>query len=309
MAVQRNNKVSVVVVCDDHYMPMLAALVKSIEANLDIKCLLDLWVVADRVTNRHRQWLENSVDTNITGINWINGREVIPQGWRLPLDKSSFPLNIYLWYFMPFFLPMELERVLYLDVDMINCRDLSELWYADIGNKIVGGVVDPRIRTFECEWGGILNYEELGLSGNLPYLNTGVMLVNLNSWRKNRVTERALQVVSQFPESAVYPEQYGINIALVNQWAEINPLWNYFATATLNNTPYNIHFVDRKPIYRTYQNNPSFRQQFVLYLQKTAWGYLQPMSELKRICKKLKNVLEKYIRPPFPVTRKRINLS
>lgn len=285
--------VCVVVVSDTHYLPMTAALTKSIEANLHPDYRLEIWIVADHISTINRKKLDESIDGSITTIHWVEATGIIPPELNLPVDNSTFPLNVYLWYFMPYFLPASVDRVIYMDADMLNCRDLSELWCTDIGNWIAGAVMDPRIRTFECDWGGILNYQKLGLNGGNVYLNSGVLLINLDLWKKYHVSEKALQFVKDNIKFAVYPEQYGINLALQNQWIEINPLWNYFATATTNNTPYNIHFVDRKPIYLSYRNNPSFRHEFIRYLEMTAWFDFRPVSEIRRYRKKLNNIVRK----------------
>ena len=289
-------KITVVVVCDNHYIPMLAVLVKSIEANLCAASRLDLWIIDDNIAKLNKGKLEKSINQKITTIIWQSAKSVIPKGFHLPLDKSTFPLNIYLWYFVPYFLPKEVSRVLCIDVDMINCRDLTELWKTDLGDKIAGAVIDPRVRTFECDWGGILNFEQLGLNGNSKYFNSGLVLINLQKWRKNDITEKALTIIEENIDFAVYPEQYGINIALHNQWLELNPLWNFFATATNNTTPYMIHFVDRKPIYDSYINNPSFKQLFFMYLCQTEWSEFRTISETRRYIKKINNVMYKMLK-------------
>jgi len=297
---ERSKKITVVVASDEHYLPMLATLIKSIEANLSRSSLLDLWIIGDRITTKNKLRIENSVNHEISVLHWKDADKIIPSGMELPLDKSSFPLSIYLWYFIPFFIPTEIEKVIYLDVDMLNYRDLTELWDTDLGNKIAGAVVDPRIRTFECDWGGILNYQELGFTGSYKYFNSGVMLINTHKWMKNHITEKALVYVEDNYNSAVYPEQYGLNLALANNWIELNPLWNYFAT-TSHKAPYNVHFVDRKPIYITYKNNPVYLQQFQFYLLQTDWADFKPIGELKRYMKKINNVIEKKIKR---ITRK-----
>ena len=293
MAIAAGNRITLVTVTDTHYLPMVAALLKSVEANLDPAWCLDFWVVADGVRSKYRKNLEEAADSGVTSIHWVERRDVLPPDVKLPVDNSSFPSNIYLWYFMPYFLPEGTKRAIYMDADTLNCRDLVELWNTDLGNKIAGAVSDPRIRTFECDWGGILNFQELHLSGNLPYLNSGVLVVDLVLWRKQGITAKALNFVKENIRSAIYPEQYGINLALQGQWTEINHLWNFFATATTNNSPYNIHFVDRKPIYQSYRNNPSFRSDFMRYLAITPWFDFQPVSEIRRYRKKIANVLPK----------------
>lgn len=293
--------ITVVVVSDNHYLPMVAAQIKSIEANLNKEYLLDLWIISDNIKLKNQKKMESSINTDITTINWKGVKEIIPKNFRLPLDKSTFPLSIYLFNFIPYILPPTTEKAIYLDADIINCRDLTELWNFDLGDFIVGAVKDQRIRTFECDWGGILNYQQLGLSGSNKYLNSGVLLINLEKWRYCNITEKALQSVEENVKYAIYPEQYGLNIALHRQWLELNSLWNFFATTNNYSSPYNIHFVDRKPIYGTYKNNPAYRQLFYYYLHKTAWSNFKPIGEFRRYRKKLNNVIDKGFRRFFRV--------
>ena len=290
---KRNKKIPVVVVTDNHYLPMLAALVKSIEANLNKETNLDLWIVDDNVSIKSKTKFETSINPEITLHHWVAAHDIIPAGIELPLDKSTYPLNIHLKFFIQYFLPPEIEKIIYMDVDMINCRDLTELWHTDLGDKIIGAVVDPRIRTFDCYWGGVVNYQALGFSGNTKYFNTGIMLIDILKWKNNKISEKALQIIKENIASAIYPDQYGLNIVLANQWKELNPLWNFFAATINNSSPYHIHFIDRKPIYNAYKNNPIFKQQFNLFMNQTAWCNFKPIGEMRRYVKKLNNVFEK----------------
>ncbi len=80
---------------------------------------------------------------------------------NLPLDASSFPLNVYARLFIPHFISPLLEKVIYLDVDMIMEKDIQELWNIDLQDKMISGVID-RSGVVSSSWGGISNYKELG---------------------------------------------------------------------------------------------------------------------------------------------------
>jgi len=117
--------------------------------------------------------------------------QVIPEGIHLPLDRSSYPLNIYMRLFIPYFIPSEVERVLYLDVDMIVQKDLSVLFDTDLEDKLVGAVLDPRIISFNNEWGGVKNFAALGLDGETKYFNTGLLLIPVKNGWKNRSPKKS----------------------------------------------------------------------------------------------------------------------
>ena len=110
--------ITLVVVSDDHYVVLLSALIRSVEANISNGVQIDLWVIADNISPGNMRRMEASVDRRITAIHWKNIQEVLSVA-GLPKDRSSYPLNIYARLFIPDLMPAGVEKVLYLDVDMI----------------------------------------------------------------------------------------------------------------------------------------------------------------------------------------------
>lgn len=286
---------TIVVACDNHYIILLAALIKSIEANISANKKVEIFIIADNVNDTNKLKLQQSVNTAITTLIWKEMASVIPVGMKLPLDRSSYPLNIYMRLFIPYFVPAEIETVLYLDVDMIVQKDVSILFDIDLSQHVVAAVLDPRIITFDNSWGGVLNYQELGLPGTTRYFNTGLLVMNTKLWREQNVTEKIIDCIEQHKKFANYPDQYGLNVVLENQWIELDPLWNHFSTIETTEKPFLIHFVERKPIYKAYNYSETFKQIFYSYLKQTAWKNFKPIGESSRYIKKLKNILNKML--------------
>lgn len=283
--------ISVVVVCDDHYVILLAALIKSIETNLSAGRSIELWVVADNVTEQNRGKLYASVNTTITVLHWVDFAALVSKT-PLPKDRSSYPLNIYARLFIPDLIPAHIEKVLYLDVDMIVVTDLYRLWNTDITDYHVAAVQDPRIKTFDNYWGGIINYKALGMPGSTKYFNTGLLLVNAGKWRKDRIAGQVLETIAHNIKYANYPDQYGLNIVLANRWLQLDDAWNTFVDDE-KTTPLIIHFVGRKPIYKAYKYGKAYHELFYKYLHYTAWYDAKPINEYDRVLKKIRNVLLK----------------
>lgn len=287
------NTVTLVVVSDDHYMILVAALISSVEAHLAPGKQLDLWIVEDEVTQENVDKMEASVNKNVTTIHWQKLVDVIPLGWSLPIDHSSYPLNIYMRLFIPYFMPKDIKTVLYLDADMIVQKDISLLLNENIDQFTIGAVLDPRLKTFDNHWGGIKNYKELGFKGDTPYFNTGLLLINAQKWRDDETTEKILAVINNNKKYANYPDQYGMNIVLHDQWLQLDKRWNNFVTEPFND-PYIIHYVERKPIYSTFKNGEKYKQLFYKYLDTTAWKGTKPVTESARYVKKIKNIIAKF---------------
>lgn len=286
---------SVVVVSDNQYIILLAALLKSIEVNLSNSQKVDFYIIEDNISSANKEKLQKSlINKNIVLI-WKNMSELITDDLKLPIDRSTYPLNIYMRLFIPYFIPNDVESVLYLDVDMIVQKDITQLFNYDFNDKIIGAVLDPSIITFDNSWGGILNYQELGFSGITRYFNTGLLLININKWKEQKVTEKIIDCINNNKKFANYPDQYGLNVILANQWLELDPLWNHFCT--LNHPdPYIIHFVRRKPIYQSYDNIEAYRKIFFDYLRMTEWRNFKPIGETSRYFKKIQNVINKLVK-------------
>lgn len=283
------NNITIVVACDNHYLIMLAALIKSIEINHISQESIDLWIIDDDVTKRNKSKLEKSISNSSITIHWINGKNIIPEGMSLPLDKNTYPVNIFMRLFIPYFLPKNIKKALYLDVDMLVLTDISELWNTDIGDNIAGSVTDSVCKTINV---GIKNYKELDLDGSENYFNSGLLLMDLGKWIKSDVTQKVINCVNKNRDFATFSDQYGLNVILHKQWKHIDPLWNYYSNGD-HPKPNLIHFFHRKPFYSSYNYNKDYQKLFHQYLSHTEWKNTKPVNEFRRYIVKIGNVLEK----------------
>ncbi len=290
---ENQSTIAIIVACDDHYLVLLGALLKSIEYNYKGTQLIEVFVVEDKISKKSKQMLSASLNASRIRLIWIPLDEAIPDHLHIPFDRSSYPKNIHTRIFIPYFIPEKYEKIIYLDVDMIVETDIATLWNLDLGNNLVAAVIDPRLLVFSNAWGGILNYKELGFPADTKYFNTGILVVNIKQWREENIPEKVVQCIKDNEKYANYPDQYGLNIVLANRWVELSPLWNAFASDEYPEPPLLIHFIGRKPIYESYDSLPKYKERFDFYLNQTAWKGFKPVGEAKRYFKKIMNIIEK----------------
>jgi lipopolysaccharide biosynthesis glycosyltransferase len=129
---------------------------------------------------------------------------------NLRVDKY---LSIATYYrlFSPRVLPANLTKVLYLDSDIVVRRSLSGLWNTDLNDHALAAVEEfgdfrktPRIRKF----------------------NAGVMLINLDFWRRNSVAEQAMAFARNHPEKVEWHDQDALNAVLDDRWIRLSAIWN-----------------------------------------------------------------------------------
>lgn len=93
--------------------------------------------------------------------------------------SGRYPQQIYYRLAAPLLLPPELERILYLDVDTIIINSLVEL--VDIPFDGTYFMACTHVRKALAK----INQTRLGMEQEVPYINSGVMLLNLPLFREH----------------------------------------------------------------------------------------------------------------------------
>ena len=130
--------------------------------------------------------------------------------------SAQISLASYYRLLMPALLPSEIDRYLYLDADLVVEKDLTELFHTDLGQAPAAAVVDASHPTRRL----------LGMRTTSRYFNAGVLLINRPVWRKQRVTERALDLISRNPDQLTFHDQDTLNVLFDGTWLELPPHWN-----------------------------------------------------------------------------------
>lgn len=99
------------------------------------------------------------------------------------------------------------KNILYLDSDLVVKIDVTELYNEDCSPHLIGvSGVDKIRNTIDNNF-----FTSLGLSGEAKYFNSGVLLLDCEKWRQERVTERALQFAEKYPKRLLAADQTVLN--------------------------------------------------------------------------------------------------
>lgn len=291
---QDKNTITLVLVCDNHLVAMLAALLKSIEQNHIGEELVNIYIVDDGIAKVNIDKIKRSVTSYKIRLIWKTLKQAIPKDVNLPVDRTSFPICAYARVCAPYFLPKYIRKAIYLDVDMLVLKDINKLWNIDIDNYTIAAVLD-RSEKVSSPWGGIKNYKELGMNPHSKYFNSGLLIIDLEKWRLENATELVIKAVNDNSKHVTFADQYGLNIVFVDNWYELNPEWNSYSQNDIED-PYLIHFTGMKPIFKGYNYNERYRGIFYYYLKLTPWFDFKPKSNYMRIVRKSWNVFTKKMR-------------
>ncbi len=142
---------------------------------------------------------------------------------RLGIEvPATIALTSYARLFMADIIPDEISRILYLDTDIIVNDDLAELWNAQLSDNYMGGCLD----VFE----GTGSKTAVGLNPDAPYVNAGVLLIDLDEWRKNDLSREFMDFLFQHDGKVHHHDQGIINGVCKGHLLLLPPQYNMHST-------------------------------------------------------------------------------
>jgi UDP-D-galactose:(glucosyl)LPS alpha-1,3-D-galactosyltransferase len=149
----------------------------------------------------------------------------LPDGWSKEAGHVSDAM--YLRLGLVEALPDHVERLLYLDCDTLVTGSLSPLVSVDLVNAPLAAVRDAFTRRV-VDRGGLPGWQGYPpMSGQDPYFNSGVLLIDTASWRRLDVSDRALGYLLDNAGKLRYPDQDALNVACAGQWTRLPSRWNH----------------------------------------------------------------------------------
>ncbi len=181
-----------ILICPDHnYIMPSGVMLESLFLNNKEKIRIHT-IVDDDVTQKDKEKLRSLVGDfggEIFFYN-INPNEIdnYPGIGIIHITRAA-----YYRLFAADILSTDIHKVLYLDGDIIIRHSLSELWSEDISDVAIGCVMDM--------YAGVISiYNRLQLDFNHDYINSGVLIMNLDYWRHNNLISKSLQFIKEHPD-------------------------------------------------------------------------------------------------------------
>ncbi len=297
----------IVVACctDANYVMPLAAMVRSLLVHKNPAAPVALNIFDGGVPEDDKVRLRDSWPSGGLEIRWLTPDYSAVAG--LPL-WGAWPPIAYADLLLAEALPESFHKALWLDSEMILRRDIGELWNTDLGDFPLLAVQDLAIPYVSSRC-GLAHYQELGLAPDAKYFNTGVMVVNLDWWRKNQVARKVLEYLRDRRHRVHLLDQDGLNAVLGGRWGELDPRWNQIASIAgrpflrvrhldaaqyrqVVEDPWIVHYAGFWKPWRYHNRNPE-RALYFHYLDMTAWAGWRPRPTLRSL---LRGVYESKLR-------------
>lgn len=295
---------NIVLITDENYVyPTGTTMASVLNSNPDEN--FTFYIVTKHLSDEHVAVLESFVAPYCSNANL----KIITLGDDILTD---FPIRLgdhvtsaaYYRVYLQRALPETLDKVLYLDGDMLCVDSIQPLYSMDFDG--FSCVVTHDERNDEEE-----NFIRLKYPSANGYFCSGVMLINLDWWRKNNVMQKCLDFIAAEPEACLWHDQDALNHVLNGTvlWADFryNFMQGYFFDkkafvmdpkfyadidrARLN--PCLLHFSSAYKPWHVECNHP-LKKQYRQFFKKTTGMNLKLTHRLcgrKRIVWKIKRIL------------------
>lgn len=176
----------------------------------------------------------------------------------------------------------ELKRAVYLDTDIVVNLDLAEFHDQDLGGFPVAAVRD-RFTPVASHPLSILDWEQRGMKADDPYFNAGVLVIDFEKWREERLGAETMRFARENPELCVRWDQTALNVLLHRRWKVCEVKWNYMVYSNIEEDSFkehaNFHITARpKQWDMAPRTNAGFQEMFFGYLDQTAWKGWRPWT-------------------------------
>lgn len=277
-----NDEIHVVCATDSNYIPYCGVMVTSLfENNKGEKICIHVLGVGltdenrGRLTQIGRKYIQNILFYDVNTLIACNDNL---KKWN-DQNNKYWSLAAFSRLFIEDLLPSTIERVIYLDIDIVVCGSLCSLWMDNLEEYLVGWVVDGAPEP---------NMKRLNLSG---YFNTGVLLLNLNLWRKHNIQQQCLEYLNTHWQDLRYADQDVLNPVLQKySYKILHPKYNVYSYFFLcdvyykqfipqeyrekgreaMNVPVILHFISPVKPWHKDCDHP-MKNEWLKYLQMTEW--------------------------------------
>lgn len=223
------DSINIVFGTNNNYAKYLTVALNSLIEKTSANRFYDIIILETDVKENLKQLIKSLAENKANiSIRFVNTEEIFKS-----LESKNlfchiyFTKEMYLRLFIPDIL-QDYEKALYIDCDTLIQADVAELFDIDLDDNYIAAVKDfntivnvKHYQKINYYYSQVLKF---GVLDN--YFNSGVLVMNLNEFRRINLIEKTLELLSIHKE-LLYPDQDLLNIICKNKVKILESGWNY----------------------------------------------------------------------------------
>lgn len=202
----------------NEFSPILGVSITSLfENNKDFE-EINVFIIEKAINKINKEKLLKLAQSYGRNIYFIDMPE-INETEKLNLVKvsSKWGFDGYIRIFLDIILPESIDRVLYLDSDVLVVDSLSKFYNMDLDGHCAAGIMDCLSEDY---------YDVLGFGAEARYCNSGVILYDLKKWREMNMRQAIHDYVDKHNGYVFFMEQTVLNGVMEGKWLIAEPRYN-----------------------------------------------------------------------------------
>lgn len=192
---------NIVVSLDSNYISQLEVMLTSLICE-NPEERFDVYVLNSSITQAEFKEIKYSVDFNRCKVIDIKVDENMFKD--APITER-YPREMYFRIFAAKLLPKDIDKILYLDPDLVIINSIKSFYNLDLTGKYFAGA------THISKQVNLINEVRLNMPSESEYINSGVLLMNLDLLRKEQNEQEVYDYIEENTIKLVLPDQDVIN--------------------------------------------------------------------------------------------------
>lgn len=233
-------KIPIFLASDNNYAPFVATTIASICDNTESFC--DFYILDSGINEENKEKICSLKEqfSNFS-IEFLNiDTSIITNQIDYKNTGNYITISTYNRFLIPDLKP-NLSKILYLDVDIIVNGDIASLYNINLESYSLGAVWEKSAEKVENK----ARIEYLKLNSNHKYFNAGVLLLDVQKWRKDNIKENLFEIENKYRDTLKFADQDILNIFYNNNYKIISNEYNWLNLDSImlpNFTPIIRHF-------------------------------------------------------------------
>jgi lipopolysaccharide biosynthesis glycosyltransferase len=256
---EKVNNINICLSCDENYSQHASVVIASILANSKNTDVIHFYILDGHISKDSKAKILLLKNIRNCEIDFIQVNENDFDDYKK--IQTHYYISLAACYRLKIasLLP-NVDKIIYLDCDVIVCSTLSNLFNIDLQGKIMAGVLDIDIKR---------------KNRHPNYVNSGVLLMDLNQIRLQRIEDELLEYTSKNINSITMGDQEIINNVLQERILNIDEKFNvqsesFIRRSSFTKNPTIIHFIGPKKPWH-WASWSVHKYLYFKYLQMTSW--------------------------------------
>lgn len=225
--VKHGGKINIVISFDSNYIRMACTLINSVLSHTGNQDDIVFYIIHDAsLTAKSIAQLETLYRKKVRLVFLRVGKSFVH---KFPLNRSHITVSTYYRLLIHNLVPQDITRVIYLDADMIVCKNIVDLWNMELNGSVLGGVRDET--DLVAVW-NLFNLRDIACDRDV-YINAGVLIFDVARARELYGDLDALYINSfqTYQQKICSQDQDILNISYRGKIQLLPQAWNVGASS------------------------------------------------------------------------------